>query len=342
MKRNFFDTGFVTFAGIQAQIPRILRYVVENRDIVIPVESTRAIVQSIRTILKNPMAEFFNRIVSAEQLNNFATIYMQPSENAIPEIIASQNFTLDFKQVQDTSCLRSIPEFNNKVLVNLTTSLKPDKTYGGLMVTAADTVQYQYCRAQLVASYIDNDIWLTPYLGEFVVRTYSMIVSSVISKQFGLTLDETMKIMGVAAIYFAQMLDPDGGDLVRPSIYNRCTYIGSRAELERLADEVADISSTGLDLLKFCEMIKRVGPDRLKAFQVSVLYTICGNIGPDVLTGRIALEYPPYWVYCLLLALSGVKTPMIYQLNNNRLSSEGRSKFLSSILSHENLFNLRR
>lgn len=342
MKRNFFDTGLVTFAGIQAQLPIVLRYVVENRDIVIPSESTRALAQSIRTILKNPMAEFFNRIVSEEQLNNFATIYIQSSENTIPEIIASQNLTLDFKQVRDTSILKSIPEFNNKVLVNLTTALKPDKTYGGLMVSAADTVQYQCCKAQLVSSYIDNDIWLTPYLGEFVVRTYSMIVSSSLSKRFGLTLDETMKIMGVCAIFFSQLLDPDGCDLSRPSVYNRCTFIGSRAELERLADEVSDISSTGLDLVKLCEMIKRVGPERMNTFNLQAFYTLCGNYGPDFITGRLALEYPPYWVYCLLLALSGVKTPMIYQLNNNKLSSEGRSRFLSAILTNESLFNVRR
>ena len=137
MKRNFFDTGFMTFAGIKSQLPRVIRYVAENRDIIVPPELMRSLVQSIRTILKNPMAEFFNRIVTADQLNNFATIYIQSSETAIPEIIASQNLSLDFKQVQEANILRSIPEFNNKVLVNLTTALKPDRVNGGLMVSSA-------------------------------------------------------------------------------------------------------------------------------------------------------------------------------------------------------------
>lgn len=88
--------------------------------------------------------------------------------------------------------------------------------------------------------------------------------------------------------------------------------------------------------------MKKVGPDRMKAFEPQVFLSICGSLGPDAITGRIALEYPPYWVYCLLLALSGVKTPMIYQLNNSRLSQEGRSRFLSAIMSDEQLFNLRR
>ena len=342
MKRNFFDTGFMTFAGIKSQLPRVIRYVAENRDIIVPPELMRSLVQSIRTILKNPMAEFFNRIVTADQLNNFATIYIQSSETAIPEIIASQNFSLDFKQVQEANILRSIPEFNNKVLVNLTTALKPDRVNGGLMVSAADTMQYQFCKAQLVASYADLENWLTPYLSEFVVRTYSMIISSIISRQFGLTLDETMKIMGVSAIFYSQLLGPDNDDLVMPAIYNRCTFIGSRAELTALAEEVADISSTGLDVVKLCTMMKKVGPDRMKAFEPQVFLSICGSLGPDLITGRIALEYPPYWVYCLLLALSGVKTPMIYQLNNSRLSQEGRSRFLSAIMSDEQLFNLRR
>ena len=60
------------------------------------------------------------------------------------------------------------------------------------------------------------------------------------------------------------------------------------------------------------------------------------------IASRIALEYPPYWVYCLLLADSGIKIPMIYQLNNSKLANEGRSKFLSSLLTYEKMFDIRR
>lgn len=342
MKRNFFDTGMVTWAGIQDQIPRVLKYVVANRDIVLPAETTRVLAQSIRTILKNPMAEFFNRILSEDQLSNFATIYIQPSEISIPEVIASQNITMDLKQVRGTDVLRSLPELYNKPIINLTTALKPDRTYGGLTVSAVDSFQQMFCRAQMVASYYDNDVWLSPYLGEFVVRTYSMIISSIISKLFSLSLDETMKVMGVCAIFMSQLLDPDEGNPTMPSIYNRCTFIGSRSELEAIAGEVSDITAGGVNINKLPEMIKRVGPDRMKSFNLQMLFSTCGNLGPEVVTGRIALEYPPYWTYCLLLALSGVKTPMIYQLNNCRLSNEGRSKFLSSLLTYEKMFDLRR
>ena len=143
MKRNFFDTGIITWAGIKDQIPRVLKYVVGNRDIVLPSETTRVLAHSIRTILKNPMAEFFNRILSEEQLGNFATIYITPQDVAIPEVVASQNITIDFKQVRDANSLRSLPELNNKIIANVTTSLKPDKMYGGLTVNAADTFQQQ-------------------------------------------------------------------------------------------------------------------------------------------------------------------------------------------------------
>lgn len=342
MKRNFFDTGIITWAGIKDQIPRVLKYVVGNRDIVLPSETTRVLAHSIRTILKNPMAEFFNRILSEEQLGNFATIYITPQDVAIPEVVASQNITIDFKQVRDANSLRSLPELNNKIIANVTTSLKPDKMYGGLTVNAADTFQQQFCRGQIIASYYDNDVWLSPYLGEFVVRTYSMIMSSIISRQFSLSLDETMKVMGVCAIFMSQLLDPDGADLCMPSIFNRCTFIGSRNELEAIAGEVSDLTCDGVTIEKLVEMIKRVGPERMKTFNLQMFFTLCGNLGPDAITSRIALEYPPYWVYCLLLAVSGIKIPMIYQLNNSKLANEGRSKFLSSLLTYEKMFDIRR
>ena len=70
--------------------------------------------------------------------------------------------------------------------------------------------------------------------------------------------------------------------------------------------------------------------------------SLTGNLGPDSITSHLALEYPPYWIYILLLALSGNKIPIVYQLNNMRLAQEGRSKFLQQLMTYDALFTVNR
>lgn len=62
------------------------------------------------------------------------------------------------------------------------------------------------------------------------------------------------------------------------------------------------------------------------------LMALAGTLGGDIIVTEIALDYPPYWVYLLALALSGQKIPLIYQLNMQRLMTDGKTKFLQQLL----------
>lgn len=344
MKRNFFDTEFITYAGCRAQIPRILSYVVENRDVLIRYDELYSLMHSIKTILKNPMAEAFNRLVTNGQLRNFAAVYLKSTETAVPEMIAQQALTLDLKQIESShSVLSSIPEFDNKILIDLTTSVRPDRVSGALQVTAADIVQNLIVRGHLVASYYDLDNWLTPYLSEYLIRTYSIAVGFTVGRKYNLSLVEQMKVMGIFALFMSQkLMTSDDNNLTFPRMFNKCTFLGSRYELAQLADECAEISSKGLTLQSVCTLIGTTGPEKLKSLKVPVLNQICRGLGPDMITTMLALEYPPYWLYILISALSGTKTPLIYCLTANKLAQEGRTTFVTQFLNNENFFNLHR
>lgn len=342
MKRQFFDTGFATYAGLTAQIPRVLRYAVENRNAILSNTELMTLAQSIRNILKTPMAEFFDRLVSANKLGNFAAIYIPSKGASIPELLTSSNITLDLKQIPDTNIIKSIPELRDKILVNVTSVLRQDRSSNGFIVNAVDNFQYLFSRGHLVASYQDSDGWLTAYLAEYAVKSYSMISSGLISRYFSLTLIETMKIAGILALFFCQLLSKENDDKVMPPLFNRCTFIGNRAELQELADACKHKSMHGLTITSVCELIAELGPERMSKFSVMDFNSLCGNLGPDQITSRIALEYPPYWIFILLMALSGAKLPLIYQLNAQKLTAEGCSKFLQQILTTESLYSVDR
>ena len=337
MKRKFFDTSVATIAGFSAQMPRVLRYAVENRSLVFSSLELTSLVQPIRTILKTPMAELFDRLIVSNMLPNFASIYIGVKDASIPELLASNSVTIDLKQAPGSETLRSLPELRNKILVNLTSTLRPNTIQGGFTVNAVDTLQNLFCRGALVASYYDSADWLTPYLAEYTAKSYSMTLAGLISRYYNLSLAETLRIAGIFALYYCGLLTEQMSGM--PPAYTRCTWVGSRNELTQLYQLVQE--SGGINnLMDVCRIIVETGPDKMKAFNMGALFAMAGNLGPDLITSQIALEYPPYWVFQIVLALSGAKIPLIYQLNTQKLTAEGRSKFLVSLFSTESLFSV--
>lgn len=342
MKRKFLDTGYAQFAGLSGQSTRVLKYIVENPQAILSLPELTAVAQSVRMILKTPMAEFFDRLVSDQGLNNFMAMYLPATATSAPEILTVNAITWDLKQVDSTGILRSMPQARNKIIVNLSSVVKPDRTTGRYSVSSIDTLQNLFTRGQLVASYEDSDGWLSPYLGEFATKTYSMIISSLISRYYNLSIPETLQVMGILALYFTQALDRDNGDPTSPALFNRCTFVGNRSELEAIAKLCSDKSKDGLTLQSTTELIAELGPEKLRTFNLSILYNLANNLGPDALTTQIALEYPPYWIWILMLALSGNKIPVVYQLTAQKLAGEGRSKFLQQLLTDNRIFAVTR
>ena len=340
MKRKFFDTWFARFAGLEDQQQRVLKYAVENNQQVLSTNELSMLVQPVRTILKTPMAELFDRLLACDQLTNFAAFYT-PSKDSIPELLTANNITLDLKQFSNGHVVQGMPKLHDKILVNITNTIRRDG-YGEVSINSIDTFQNLFVRGQLVAGYNDLDDWISPSTQEFVIRSYSMILSSMISRYYNLTVVEQMAVCLHFALYMSQMLTGGNIEETHPPIFYRCTTLAKRPQLEEVADACVTVSKDGLDTGKICGLIAEHGPEKMSKFDQTAMYALCDNLGPDAITSRLALEYPPYWVYLLVLALSGAaKIPLIYQLNAQRLLNEGRSSFLNKLY-HERVFDLDR
>lgn len=332
MKRKFFDTKLAQFAGLITQEPRVLKFAVENKDQFFSVSELLAMIRPVRTILKTPMAEMFDRLVATEQLNNFAAFYT-PEKESVSELLTTSSLTLDLKQFRGADVLQHLPLIKDKVLVNLTSVLKQDRATGDYSIGAIDNFQNLFVRGQLVAAYNDISDWITPQVQEFVIRSYSMTISGMISRYYNLSVPEQMTLTLYFAFFMSQLLTPDDSNQSAPPIFFRCSTLGSRAEMNEIADICSADHPDGLDILSLCELIAHSGPEKMSKFDHSSLNAMCSSLGPDLITSRIALEYPPYWVYILLLTLSGsAKTQLGYQLQAQRLSGEGRSKFLTQLM----------
>lgn len=342
MKRKLFDTTFAQYAGLEMQTDRVLKYVAESHNSILSVDELMNMTSSIRSILKTPMAELFDRIINDRQLINFAGFYVSKTDGNLPEILTTQNITLDIKQFSHNNVLDSIPEARDKILINLTGVLKPDRTNDSLSINAIDVFQNLFVRGQFVAAYWDSDHWLTPYLSEFTIKSYSMILSSMISRYFKLELSEQMSIAAIFALFFSQLLSNESNDLLHPPILNRQTWLTKSVNFEEIAALDESIRTTPLDITKVCELIHLLNPRKMQNFSRVDLNAICGNLGPDIITSQIAIEYPPYWLYCLMQCFSGGKLALSYHIKQQNLLTEGRTKFLREMVLNESMFDLTR
>lgn len=342
MKRNFFHTEFATHAGFQSQLPRVFKYTIENRHALLPKMELERLAVSIRMILQSPLAQIFERILNTGCLNNFAALNIPNKGSSLPELLTTTNITLDIRQAETSNIGQALPEIRDRCLVNVSGTLKMNRQSGGFDVNATDLFQQLLVRGHLCMSYYDQENWLNAALTEFIVRSYSMILSNLISRYHDLSLMDQMLVAGVFALFYCQKMSPEKGNITDPPLFNRCTFVGNRNDLENIKAICKEVAPQGLTLSKVAEVISHHAPSRMDKFSVSEINILCGNLGPDAITSMIALEYPPYWLYELILAFSGTKIPLVYQLNNQKLMQEGRSKFLSQLLTHQALFDIRR
>lgn len=287
------------------------------------------------------MAEFFDRIVATNGLNNFVTLYIPSKDTNTPELLTTSVFTVDLKQLDERHTLASIPAVSEKIVANITNTLRRGKD-GTLTIDALDNFQNMYTKGTLVAAYNDMPNWLNSYSAEYCIKTYSMILSNLISRYYNLGLMETFKVRTILALFMAQMLN-DGYEIKDPPYFNRATWGDlTLKEITDIATEATEGMTTQFDLDSVAKALATCVSEKMDKFDTAALVAIAGNLGPDVLTSRLAIEYPPYWVYILLQSLSGVKSMLTYQLNQQRLVNDGRTKFLANVLREGAIFEVKR
>ena len=345
MKCKFFDTSFSKYAGFSTGISSMLKYVVANQSSMVSTQDLIELITPIRTILKTPLANVFDQMVKSGTLDNFAAINISgKTDTSIPELLTMSNLTIDLKHTPGGQAVRTIPKLRDKVLVNISNTLSYNRNSSTYELSSVDNFMNYFVRGQLTATYHDADMWLSPSLLVYALKSYTMTLSTKIAKQFALNLAEQDRICAILAIFMGQRLSPDSSDLVHPPIYSRVNWCPTMSDrdLYELAEGVSEITYKGLTLEELCSLLSNHVSSKMNHFTREVFVGLCGHLGPEALTSQLALEFPPYWVYILLLALGGNKIPLVYQLANNKmLINEGKSKFLKGLLEDPTIYEVR-
>jgi len=326
--RNIFDTLMVRTTVNQVLMQELTTFIAQNRTCRLGQGEVRTLLSG-RSLAATVISSLFTRAVQLhkEELFGFVRI---PTTTPAPEIVTFNHVTFDLKQmvaVDETGgvlrVISTVPEFVNKIFYNVTPMLRQS---GELIDTGA--FQSQMMRDLLVRSYYDTKsvVWLTPSLLRYLCRFYNMSMSATVGSVYNLTFPEQQTVATVFSLYFLQCVS--NADSAEAMIKTAKLGLGSPDQIQSVISLLKDVLAERYAMMSLddvCLGITKLGIARLETVNRRFLYTRQRSVGPDVMTSMLALEYPPYWCYLVLLVLSGRKMGLLSTFKRNDLTRDAQA-----------------
>lgn len=309
-KNNIFNTVFAQSASFARQAEEAIKSITSNPTLTLADEELKTLIMRSNSSFMTPIQHLFTHLVDSFKMRGnlpfIEVFYKLPNP---PEIFTSDGVSFDTREV-----MKDLPERVNGPIVNLTNVVKLKASGGREEYVLGDIMKLHglYVRSALCTSYLlsHDKLWLTPKICSFIIESYNMIISHQIRVIYHVTDILLMKKIGfIVSCFMAQRLEAeDKIGSVPDLIYRSGTWTSS--EIQGMVGELNQHGFTFnklYNIIDLCDMIKAIGGEKFHNFnlqQMSRLFT-AGSI--DKVFGSIAMEYPPYWVYQILLIASGTK-----------------------------------
>lgn len=335
---SLFDTQVAKTTGMLNQTDNVSKFIIKNRYTYLDT-NIRDHILNTRVFIQTGISMLMGNIMNSPVVDAFAPMDSALSNDPVPELLASTNVSLDTKQFKDPTLISTYSEFKDKTIINLSHLIKKN-TRGSSKPEISDIneIHKLYMRGAFTMSYHDSNGWLTPDLAKYIIQTYAMTISGLIARKHNLTYNEQLTIAGVLSLYMAQLMSHSSEDMTKPLLMMRCNYLGNRQDIETMLEIFSEDVTGLLNADQIKNLIVKHSPDRLKSFSIGEFYRYASALSQEHVPAMIALEYPPYWVYMLMIALSGGKIGLLYQLKQHRLDKDGMV-FIKNLISSPTLIN---
>jgi hypothetical protein len=301
-----------------------IKFLVNNRDMILNEEQKKSIYNQRPTIM-TPMSMIFSHLVDSGVIHDLFCPIVVTSRNvktSLPELLTNYNFLLNLNEEDHTDILNGFTDIKNKIVLNLTPWVST--TNGIYKITDVNNVYSMFVKGLLCASFSSNkNKWLTPTISSFIAKSYSMIISNAIASAFNLDITYEKFCRLVFGIYIIQKFNLD--NYIPPSGLNMiANIIGNQYEIESMLEEAFQSKAFGLTFSDAVSIIQTKLSSRIPTFSEFNIVRMCTSLLGDTIASGIALEYPPYWVYGLILAASHGKNGMTFKLKQLKLENENK------------------
>lgn len=326
---SIFDTPTVKMTITKQQLVELINFLIFNRNAKMTTNEVKTMLSG-KPLTNTVISNLFNRALELQKDNLFSFIKLSKANTSFPEVITYTHITPDMKQLNTETNLNlyqaisSIPEYANKICLNVTPMLKGSGE-------PSDIFNFQsiVIRDLLSRSYFDtkSPMWLSPSIIRYICRFYNMSMSTSIASVFNLTYLEQQAIATIFSLFFLQKVS--NKDVAETYIKNNKLGIGSSVDITNIINlikgSISDVAYANMTLDDVCTCINKLGIGRLESINRKFLYTRLKGIGPDLFTSTMALDYPPYWTYLVLLTISGRKMGLMNTFKQNDIQKDAHS-----------------
>jgi hypothetical protein len=339
-RENIYKTLSVASVVPKASLADLLDFLIDNRThILSPVKKTEAF--KTRFTGQTLLADIAHRLTVMGKDQAYSLIRLPTKTIALREIVDFSFIPFDVLQMKDIiappTTLSYLPDIDDKLIINITDITKANGDF-------QDATQFHYrmVRDFLSRNYYTSStsVWVSPTFVRYVAKVYNMTIGGEIARLFGLSPLIQMFIQSVFALFFVakmtstesaqsflkahgkQMGLPDSTSLVQIFAFIEDTL--NKKAPESLFDVCAVIDAYGHDQL--------TGPNGSR-LTLPVLNTRFSSLFNDSHVSMIALEYPPYFAFLILLVLSNTRIGLSFSMKKLNLVKEGQQVFEQTIRS---------
>lgn len=332
-RQNIFSTLSVASVIPASMRQELIEFLITHRQhLLVPVKASD--VFKSRFSGRTMISEIYQRLVATGGEHSYALLRLPSKSTALHEVVDMTFVPFDLLQLQAANTVPSrsltmIPELNDKLVINITDITKAN---GEL----SDITQFQWrvVRDFLSRSYYTStgNVWISPTLVRYVAKVYSMTIGGQTGRLFNLSPLMTSFVQTLFCLFFVGKMTStdlapafvkshakhlglfDSQDLLQIFAFTQDTI--HKAAPESLEDVFAIIDAYGHS---------QIHSEKGSRLNRSVLNAKFASLHPEGRVSTIALEYPPYFLYLILLALSNVRMGLTFSMKNSpQLLREGQ------------------
>jgi len=341
-RQNIFTTLSVASVMPQSMRNDLLDFLISNRQSLLSPQRKSEAFRS-RFSGHGPIADIVHRISTLGKDQSYALINIPTKSTSLREVVDMTFVPFDILQLKDVTpsyskTLSLIPELDDKIVLNVSDITRSNGDFSDI-----SQLQWRITRDFLSRSFYvsSGNVWISPALVRYVAKVYSMTIGGQIARLFGLSPLIQMFIQTVFGMYFVgKMTSSDIAPEFIRSHYRGMGVVDAQ-ELVQIFSFVEDVlgKKTPESLEEVMKVIDEYGHDQLKhngqsRLTRAVLHVRFSNLFPESHVSTIALEYPPYFLFLILLVLSNVRIGLSFSMKNLNLVREGHEVVEQLMKSH--------
>lgn len=331
-RQNIYTTASVASVAPESMLNDLVEFIIANRQNILPLQK-KAEAFKTRFSGHTVISEIVQRLTSLGKDQAYSLIRIPSKTTVLREVVDMTFLPFDLLQIKEVASsysktLSLIPELNDKIIVNITDLTRANGEF-------SDVTQFQWriVRDFLSRSFYNStaNVWISPALTRYVAKVYSMTIGGDLARKFDLSPMVKSFIQSIFCLYFVGKMTSTANAPVFVKSHIRNLGLVDSQDIVQTFAFVEDVLGHAApeNLEEVFQVIARYGDAKLSSdegprLSRAVLNVMFQSLFSESHVSAIALEYPPYFLFLILLALSNIRIGLSIRMKSMHLIPEGK------------------